>query len=117
MKSSNHQDNRVALGVGIAKAQGDAAALAASLNSLADLHGDRPGGAGDAGAVAEHERRSGWPGFRDALGRAGERGGAAARLVASGIESHPVVGGVAAFGLGFSIARVLFRSRTKKPSA
>jgi hypothetical protein len=101
-----------AMNARVSKTRREIAALALSLNELAewrlsnlsvdgsDWH-DGPGNGG--------ERHGGWASFRQRLDAARARGGKVADGVAHEIERHPLIGGLAAFGLGFGVAMLLFR--------
>jgi len=62
---------------------------------------------GNAGAVASTEGKMNWDDIRQKLGDAQEHGGKALKDLSAHIERHPVGSAVAAFGLGFLIARLL----------
>ena len=121
MKNPALQDQGLTLDAGLAKARREAAPLATSLSWLAEWHADHAVPLNDPGARAgaDDARGPDWPALLDSLERAGERaaerGEAAARVVASGIQRHPVVGGLAAFGLGFALAALLVRAGRSQP--
>ena len=105
-----------ALNAKVAESREEIAALAAGLNELAhwrlEDHGvdrlswlDRPANPGTP--------HSSWKGFRRRFDDVTHRGGKVARGIAHEIERHPLLGGLAAFGLGFGIATLLFK-RSKR---
>jgi len=99
MKEKTDENNLEALNDGIAKSREEIAALAAGLKKLAD--GDK--------------RNGGWTGFRNRLDEAGARGEKVVQGLVDEIKRHPLIGGLAAFGLGFGIATLLFK-RSKRDS-
>ena len=112
MKEKTHDKNLNALNAGIAKSREEIAALAAGMKKLAEwkieespVDGEQPKD-GPANGANGH---GGWTGFRHRLDEAGTRGEKVAKVLAEEIERHPLIGGIAAFGLGFAIARLLFR--------
>jgi hypothetical protein len=52
----------------------------------------------------------GWTDFRYRLDEVGARGRKITKALADEIERHPLIGGMVVFGLGFVIAKWLFRS-------
>ena len=118
MKEKTNENNLDALNADIAKLREEIAALAAGLQKLAEgtidkysIDGERPP---ESPANCE-KRNGGWTGFWHGLDQAGARGKKVAQGLAVEIERHPLVGGIAAFSLGFWIATVLFR-RSKSDS-
>ncbi|MDD5224849.1 MAG: hypothetical protein PHE84_12765 [bacterium] len=99
MNEKKDENNLEALNAGIAESREEIAALAAGLKKLAD--GDN--------------RNSGWTGFRNRLDDAGARGEEVVQVLADEIKRHPLLGGLAAFGIGFGIATLLFK-RSKRDS-
>jgi hypothetical protein len=104
------------LNAGIAKSREEIAALAATLNKLAEKK------AGESIVDGKHphdeptngdQQQSGWTGFRHRLDDAEARGESIAKGLAEEIRRHPLIGGTAAFGLGFLFARLLFKRRKK----
>ena len=86
MQEKTYENNLDALNKGIAQLREEIAALA---------DGD--------------ERHGGWANFRGKLGEVGAKGEKVAEGIAHEIERHPLIGGMIAFGLGFFIARLLWR--------
>ena len=118
MKEKTHEKNPDALNASIAKLREEIAALAAGLKKLAEgkidessVDGEHP----QEGPPNGDKCHGGWTGFRHRLDEAGARGKKVAKGLADEIERHPLIGGMAAFGLGFVIAKLLFR-RSKKDS-
>lgn len=118
MKEKTHEKNLDALNAGIAKSREEIAALGTGLKKLAD------GKIDESSVDGEHPQErpgngdtwhGGWTGFRHRLDEAGARGKKVVKGLADEIERHPLIGAMAAFGLGFVIARMLFR-RSKKDS-
>ena len=116
MKEKTHERNLDALNAGIAKSREEIAALAAGLKKLAEWKID------ESSVDWEHPLQGPangdkcygkWTGFRHRLDEAGARGEKVAEGLADEIRRHPLIGGMAAFGLGFVIAKLLFR-RGKK---
>jgi hypothetical protein len=119
MKGNNHEKNLDALNAGIAKSREEIAALTAGLQKLEESKIDAP--AVDAERPPERpvngERHDGaWAGFWQKLDAVEARGEKVAKGLAVEIQRHPLIGGAAAFGLGFAIAKLLFK-RGKKVSA
>jgi ElaB/YqjD/DUF883 family membrane-anchored ribosome-binding protein len=86
--------------------------IAALREELASLAAGRQGrtGAGSSGesdAAAQDQAETDWEEIRKALDEAQERGKKALEDLSAHIERHPVGSTVAAFGLGFLIARLL----------
>lgn len=104
MKEKTHENNQDALNADIAKLREEIEALAASLKKLVEGTIDKPGGSANS-----EKGNGGWTGFRHGLDQAGARGKMVAKGLADEIQRHPLLGGMAAFGLGFWIARLLFR--------
>jgi hypothetical protein len=107
-----------ALNADIAKSREDIAALAASFRRLAEWKVDKSSVDGKCPpeGPANGEKRNGkWMAFRHGLDEAGVRGMQVAKGLSDEIERHPLIGGMVAFGLGFGIARLIFR-RNKSDS-
>ena len=107
MKENTNGKNLDALNAGVAESREEIAALAAGFKKLTDS--ERP----QEGPANGDQRHGGWTGFWHGLDEAGERGGKVVKGIADEIERHPLIGGMAAFGLGYVIARLLYR-RNKK---
>ena len=112
MKENSHDKNLDALHAGIARSREEIAVLAAELRRLADWKGDAQSGNG---AAEQANGVEGWRAVQHGLGEAGVRGKRVLSGLAEEIERHPLLGGMAAFGLGFGIASLLFR-RSKSGS-
>jgi hypothetical protein len=118
MKSNNHDKNLDALNAGIAKTREEIAALTAGLQKLEESKID----ALAVDAKPPHEpvngerHDGGWAGFWQRLDAVETQGENVAKGIADEIRRHPLIGGAAAFGLGFAIAKLLFK-RGKKVSA
>ncbi len=97
MDDKAHEKDLAKLNADLAKAREEIAALAASLEKLAACKNEKCSG--------EHERS----GFQHKLEAVGAGGGKVAQGLAEEIERHPLIGGVAAFGVGFVIAMMLFK--------
>jgi hypothetical protein len=97
MNADKHEAQRSALNASIAKSREEMATLASRLNSLAiglcDVEGDESKG----------------PSLQHRIGEAGSRAKWAVKGLKVEIERHPLIGGMAAFGLGFGLAAVLFK--------
>ena len=119
-KTSNKPNgkNLAAMNARVAKSREEIAALAAGLNELAawrlenlSVDGlswhDGPGNGGT--------HHSGWKGFRHRLDEVSVLGGKVTKGLADEIKRHPLIGSLAAFGLGFGIATLLFK-RSKRGS-
>ena len=118
MKEKTHEKDLDELNAGIAKSREEIAALAATLKKLAQwkieessVDGKHP----QEGPTNGDKCHGGWTGFRNRLDKAGARGENVVKGLADEIQRHPLIGGMAAFGLGFTIAKLLFR-RSKKDS-
>ena len=107
MKENTNGNSLDALNAELAKSREEIAALAADLKKLAD--GAHP----QDGPANGDQRDGGWTGFWHGLDEAGARGEKVAKGLADEIERHPLIGGMAAFGLGYVIARLIYR-RDKK---
>jgi hypothetical protein len=112
MKEKTHENNQDALNAEIAKLREEIEALAAGLKKLVEgtiykvsVDGERP----PEGSAKGEKGNGGWTGFRHGLDQAGAQGEKVARGLADEIQRHPLLGGMAAFGLGFWIATLLFR--------
>jgi hypothetical protein len=116
MKEKTQEQTLDTLNAGIAKSRDEIAALAASLNKLAEWKTDKSDidGKGAGSAVNGNKNHGGWTDFQYKLDDVGARGKNAAKVVADEIERHPLIGGMAAFGLGFVLAKWLFRSTKEK---
>ena len=97
MDDKAHEKDLNKLHADLAKAREEIAALAASLEKLAPCKTDKGSG--------EHESS----GFQHKLEAVGAGGGKVVKGLAEEIERHPLVGGMAAFGIGFVIAMMLFK--------
>jgi len=118
MKEKTPEGNLDALNAGIAKSREEIDALAAVLKKLPEWKITRPSVLGEhplEGPTNGDKRHGGWTGFRRRLDDAGSRGGKIVKGLAEEIERHPLLGGMAAFGLGFAIATLLYR-RSKRDS-
>jgi hypothetical protein len=113
MKEKIHENNLDALKVGVAKSHEEMAAHAVVLKKLAKQKIDKHSGNG--GHRQEDPGNGRWMAFRRGLDEVGARGEKVAKGLADEIKRHPLLGGMAAFGLGFVIARLLFR-RSKRDS-
>jgi len=112
MNEKTPERNLAALNAGIAKSCLEADALADGLQELAARQID------ESSVDREHPQEGPahgdnghgeWAKFRHRLDAAGVRGEKVAKGLAEEIERHPLIGGLVAFGLGFAIARLLFR--------
>ncbi|OGQ81016.1 MAG: hypothetical protein A2289_14335 [Deltaproteobacteria bacterium RIFOXYA12_FULL_58_15] len=117
-KSTNKPNgkNLEAVNAEVAESREEIAALAAGLNELTkrrleDHAVDRLSWLDSRENGGTPHR--GWKGFRRRLGDVSTRGGEVAKGIAHEIERHPLIGGLAAFGLGFGIAMLLFK-RSKR---
>ncbi len=91
-----------ALTADIAKLHKELAALAAGLKKIAERPQRRdPADDGEAPGV--------WAGFQNRIEEAGERGGKVVKGFAHEVERHPLIGGIALFGIGFMLATLLFK--------
>lgn len=113
MKEKTQEQTMDTLNAGIAKSREEIAALAAGLNKLAEWKTDKSDINGKSSRVPAngHNANGGWTDFRYKLDDVGTRGIKVAKSLADEIEHHPLIGGMAAFGLGFVIAKWLFKSR------
>jgi hypothetical protein len=116
MKEKTQEQTMDALNAGIAKSREEIAALAAGLNKLAEWKTDKSDidGKGSRVPTNGNKHNGGWEDFRYKLDDVGARGQKVARSLADEIERHPLIGGMAAFGLGFVVAKWLFRSSNSK---
>ena len=111
MKEHTHEQQVEAVAAGIAKSRDELAELAAGLKRLAEWPIDKS----SAHAQDRPERpvngnrHGGWTGFRHGIDRASTRSMKVADGLAVEIERHPLIGGMAAFGLGFGLATLLFK--------
>lgn len=112
MKTKPHNGSLETWTVGIAKSREDMAALAASLQGLSQWQPDAPPVVGDE-AVEEADHGDGihgkWMNFRHGVDVASTQSIKVARRLSDEIDRHPMVSGVAAFGIGFGIATLLFK--------
>ena len=103
----------------ITKARREVATLAGALAQLDDLRAGKaavnahgPAVAGRAGAGGRDER---WTAAWRNVQRASVRGQSMLKGLAHGIERHPLLGSLAAHGVGFGIATLLFRRHPSDP--
>jgi len=118
MKEKMNEKNLDELNAGISKLREEFAVLAAGFKKPAGRKIDRSSVDEEQpqeGPVNGDQYHGGWTGFRHRLDEAGARGERVAKGLADEIERHPLMGGMAAFGLGFMIARILFKRRKKDP--
>ncbi|RJO66292.1 MAG: hypothetical protein C4523_13030 [Myxococcales bacterium] len=85
-----------ALNASIEKSREEIDALAAALKKLPE-----EGGQGSTNGK--------WTALRQRLDEVGAQSGKVVKGLTSEIERHPLVGGIAAFGAGFTIATLLFK--------
>lgn len=97
MNETTQKNDLDVLNASIAQLRGEIATLAAYLKLPAELIIDK--------SPVDVERS----GFWHKLDEAGARGKAIANNFGEEIRRHPLIGGIAAFCLGFVIARLLFR--------
>ena len=97
MDEKAHEKKLEALNDDITKSREEIAVLSAVLKKLMENARDNSEGGG-------------WTGFREGLGDAGAKGEKVVKYVADNIERHPLISGLAAFGLGFGIATLLFKT-------
>ena len=110
MDEQKREEQLEALNRGAARSQEELAALAARVERLVEWTTDNPS------VVAERRpARGAWRSLWHGLHEAGVEGGRLGRGVADEIERHPVLGGMAAFGLGFWVATLLFKKSAKAP--
>jgi hypothetical protein len=116
MKEKTLEQTMDTLNAGIAKSRNEIAALAAGLNKLAEWKTDKSDidGNGSRSPVNGNKNHAGWTDFQYRLDDVGSRGKKVAKGLADEIERHPLIGGMAAFGLGFVLAKWLFRSNKEK---
>jgi len=111
MEEKAQENSLETINAGIAALRAEIAALTAEFAEwkidTSAIDGERPQkGLGSSG---------GWTSFRSRIGEVGTRGEQIAAGLAHEIERHPLIGGMAAFGLGFVIAKLLFK-RSKRDS-
>lgn len=98
---------------GITKARKDVATLAGALEELEHVRAGKGAANGHGRAAARRSgavgRSEGWTGAWRNVERAGARGQRILKGLARGIERYPLLGGLAALGIGFGIATLLFR--------
>ena len=112
MKENAQQNSLDDLNADIARTRAEFAALAAGLKQLAELEKD--GTTIDAELLLKmptkrDEHRTVWAVLWRGLRQAGVQGKKLSGGIADEMERHPLLGGVAAFGLGYALARMLFR--------
>lgn len=111
MQEKTSENDLEALNTAIAQLREEIAALTAYVKQPAEWRIDQASVDGESllEGLADGDKNGGWTGFRHKLGEAGARGEKVAEGLAHEIERHPLIGGMIAFGLGFFIARLLFR--------
>jgi hypothetical protein len=118
MTEKTNEKNLDAMNARIAESREEIAALAAGLKELVERKTDTSSVDGSLwhdGPSNGGNRSGAWRSFRHSLDEVSSRGGKVAKGVADEIERHPLMGGLAAFGLGFGIATLLYR-RSKNGS-
>jgi len=105
MSADKHEAPPSAPNAKVAKSRQELAMLASRLTLLAQTL-----------AHAGNED-SKWSAIQHRIGEAGSRGRLAAKGLAEQVERHPLIGGVAAFGLGFGLATLLFKRAKDHGSA
>lgn len=116
MKDKTQEQTIDTLNAGIAKSREEIEALAAGLNKLVGWKTDKAhiDGERTRGPANGNQNNGGWTDIRYRLDEVGARGKKVAKGLADEIERHPLIGGMAAFGLGFVVAKWLFRSSKQK---
>lgn len=107
--NGKHSD---AMNARVAESREDIAAFTAGLNELAKWRLDNLSVDGSSWHDSPKNggtHPSGWNGLRHRLDEVSNRGQDIARDLADEIRRHPLIGGLAAFGLGFGIATLLFK--------
>ena len=112
MRANTHGRDLDALNATIVKSREDIAALAAGLKKLSEWQADKdhleleetPHGPSNGNGHA-----TGWSAVRRGFAEAEAKGESAVRGFANQMERHPLLGGMAAFGVGFVLATLMFK--------
>jgi len=118
MNEQNQEDQLKALRRGLERSHEEIAALAGRVERLVDWTAANSSVVrtrSPAGHPDGEKRASAWSSLRHGLSEAGVLGKDIGRGVATEIERHPVLGGIAAFGLGFGLAKLLFKDGRSNP--
>src|SRR3990172_11168025 len=114
MTEKTHEKELDALKSGIASLREEIAALATCVKQLADTKAAVPHGEGEheatqqEGPAHSEQRHETWTDVQHTLGEAWARNEKVIKDLAAEIERHPLVGSMAAFGLGFIIAKLWY---------
>ena len=114
MTEKTHEKELDALKAGIASLREEIAALATCVKQLADTKAAEPHGEGEHEASKQGGPANGrnghgaWTDVQHTLGEAWARNEKVIKDLAAEIERHPLVGSMAAFGLGFIIAKLWY---------
>ena len=114
MTEKTHEKELDALKAGIASLREEIAALATCVKQLADTKAAEPHGEGEheatqqEGPAHSEQRHETWTDVQHTLGEAWARNEKLIKDLADEIERHPLVGSMAAFGLGFAIAKLWY---------
>lgn len=111
IKEKLHENSLDVLNATIASMQNEIAELSADLKSLTDSRNADSSSNSDspqANHTSHEEISSAWTRFQHQLSKAGKRSKKISKGVAEEIERHPLIGGLATFGIGFFLAKRLF---------
>jgi hypothetical protein len=114
MKEKTYEERLESINSGVATLHEEIAAIAAGLKRLSERkNGKASVNEAFASEVPlENENlNASWTRFRHRLDGAGAQSRKIANGVAAEIERHPLIGALTTFGLGFAIAKMLFRGR------
>jgi hypothetical protein len=115
-KEKTHDEQMDEMNAGIATLHEEIASIAAGLKKFTDRKNGRisvdpenpSSDASDSDAHADGRTH-----FRHKLNEAGARGKKITESIADEIERHPLIGGLFTFGLGYIIARLLFKRKKR----
>jgi hypothetical protein len=115
MTEKTHEKELDALKADIASLREEIAALATGVKKLAETKTAEPHAEGEHEASKQGGPANGghghgaWTDFQHTLDEARAQGEKVVKDLAAEIERHPLVGSMAAFGLGFIIAKLWYR--------
>ena len=116
MKEKTPEKSLEELNAGIAKSREGIDGLADAAKELSETGSDASSADGERpqeGPSKSERTRAAWTAFWGKLDHVGTRCKEVTEGLADEIERHPLLGGAAAFGLGFVVAKLLFKRRKK----
>lgn len=114
MKDKNHEAELDALKADLARLREDMAGLAAGVKQFAGIPATQPHGAGQHESTPGEEGHGVWTDLFRKFDASRVQGEKVVKDLAAEVEQHPLVSVMAAFGLGYIIAKLWYRGKANE---